>query len=687
MTRFVSLCLCATCALLAALPAGAQTAAIRLNQLGFYPEMPKVAVVIGATQDAFYVTTADGADTVVVGTLAMPYTWTFSNETGRKADFTALTTPGRYNVVVPGIGASYPFEVRARAFQPLAAASIKAFYYQRASTALSPTHAGRWARSAGHPDTQVRVHASAATAQRPEGTLISAPKGWYDAGDFNKYVVNSGISTATLLQLYEHFPAYFNAFALNIPESGNALPDLLDEVLWNLRWMLAMQDPGDGGVYHKLTTANFEGMVMPSQARQQRYVVQKSTAAALNFAAVMAQASRIFRAFPDALPGLADSTLDAAHAAWRWARRHPAVYYQQNTLNQQFSPAITTGEYGDGNVSDEFIWAATELYVTTKADSFLTPHNPFSVQRLDVPAWPNVTALGFYSLLHHADSLTAAANMLAIERELIERADALTNTYRTSPMGVGMGGSVGDFSWGSNSVAANQGMLLLQAYRLSEDPAYLHAALAGLDYILGRNGVGISFVTGYGARTPLNPHHRQSAADGVRDPVPGLLAGGPNPARQDAGGCPAYPSTLPAKAYIDHECSYASNEIAINWNAPLAYLAGALEALLAPGGVPVSVDEAAPGKTGYHAAPTLRVSPNPARDAATVSFTLDAPARVTLSLYDLLGREVARLADARPTTDGAHTYTLRRDGLGSGVYACHLRSSGGLRETALVVFN
>lgn len=93
---------------------------------------------------------------------------------------------------------------------------------------------------------------------------------------------------------------------------------------------------------------------------------------------------------------------------------------------------------------------------------------------------------------------------------------------------------------------------------------------------MGRNGTSYAFVTGYGDKTPMNPHHRPSGADGVEAPVPGLIAGGPNPGQQD--GC-SYPSDIPDQSYVDDYCSYASNEIAINWNAPLVYLGNALEAL------------------------------------------------------------------------------------------------------------
>ncbi|NUQ21065.1 MAG: endoglucanase, partial [Gemmatimonadaceae bacterium] len=134
-----------------------------------------------------------------------------------------------------------------------------------------------------------------------------------------------------------------------------------------------------------------------------------------------------------------------------------------------------------------------------------------------------------------------------------------------------------DWSWGSNGVAANEGVALLQAFRLTADSSYLDAAVAALDYLLGRNPTGYSFVTGYGAKTPHSPHHRPSASDTVAAPVPGLLVGGPNPGQQDR--CAGYPSRLPALSYLDDVCAYASNEIAINWNAPFAYLALAIDAI------------------------------------------------------------------------------------------------------------
>jgi endoglucanase len=139
-----------------------------------------------------------------------------------------------------------------------------------------------------------------------------------------------------------------------------------------------------------------------------------------------------------------------------------------------------------------------------------------------------------------------------------------------------MGQSRRDFIWGSNAVAANQSMVLINAYFITKDKKYIDNALSNLDYILGRNATGYSFITGVGHRPTMHPHHRPSVADGIEDPVPGLLAGGPNPGKQD--NC-RYESSEPELAYSDTDCSYASNEIAINWNAPIVYVANAIEAL------------------------------------------------------------------------------------------------------------
>lgn len=549
-----------------------QGSSIRLNQVGFYTQGPKVAVVPAGKSADFYVVTASDHRRVFSGRLQAARTIDYSPHTMQLADFSTLREAGRYQVEVPGLGYSAPFDIGHHVYHTLAKASVKAFYYHRLSTDIPPAYAGMWHRPRAHEDNTVRVHASAATPRRPEGTVIRSPRGWYDAGDYNKYIVNSGITMSTLMSASADFAAYTDTLHLNLPPHA-AVPDLVDEILWNLRWMLTMQDPDDGGVYHKLTNAKFDPMVMPHAATTPRYVVMKSTAATLDFAAVMAQASRWLQPHQRALPGLADSCLRAAQQAWQWAKQHPQVIYNQEAMNRAYDPDVVTGGYGDQDVSDEWLWASILLYTQT-GDAQYLPQSLLPDDKMPLPSWGQVRLLGYYDILRYPHRWPAA-DVATIKARLLREADKLVTAATQTPYATPMGSTARDFVWGSNAVAANQGVLLWQAYSLTQDARYRTAALANLDYILGRNATGYCYVTGFGQQPVMHPHHRPSIADGVVAPVPGWLAGGANPGKQDK--C-VYPSSVPDEAYVDDDRSYASNEVAINWNAPLVYLVMAAEA-------------------------------------------------------------------------------------------------------------
>jgi len=550
---------------------------IRLNQVGFYPNAPKIAIILTNKRGGFSLQTP-GKKVVYKGLLKKSIQPNFAGQYTWTADFSAYTQSGKYILNVPGVGTSYSFSISKNVHQPVAGASIKAFYFMRASTPLLEKYAGKWHRAMGHPDNKVLVHASAVGQGRPEGSLVSSPRGWYDAGDYNKYIVNSGFSTYTLLSLYEDFPEYMKTVKLNIPESGNGVPDLLNETLWNLRWMLTMQDSIDGGVYHKLTNAAFDKMEMPDKATEPRYIIQKSTAATLDFTAVMAQSARIFRLYEVQLPGFADSCREAALKAWEWALANPHIVYNKYVLNDNFKPKITTGDYGDGNVSDEFMWAASELFVTMKDIKYVHKINLIPDTKMPLPSWSEVRMLGYYSIARNSERVasTGYENIAEIKKRIVGYANSLIKDANKTAYRTVMYKKRANFIWGSNSVATNQGVTLIQAYKITGDKKYLKYALDNLDYVLGRNGTGYSFVTGHGSRTPMHPHHRPSVADNILEPIPGLLVGGPNPGMEDH---IALSSTIPDEAYADNDKAYASNEIAINWNSPLAYLANAIEAL------------------------------------------------------------------------------------------------------------
>lgn len=551
---------------------------IRFNQLGFYPSEEKIAVYTG---DKFFqkfnVIHVEDDLVVFSSSASGPRNSSFSDKKTSVLDLSPVVTPGRYYIELPGIGRSSEFEIKPHILAGVSEAAVKAFYYHRTATPIEPQYAGKWSREAAHFDDQVIVHPSAVSEGRPEGTAISSSKGWYDAGDYNKYIVNSGFTVAVLLALCEDYPGQVAGLNTNIPESSNNTPDLLDEIHWNLDWMLTMQDPADGGVYHKLTTPEFEGFIKPADCKKPRYVVAKSVTAALDFAASMAQASRVFRPYEADYPGFADKALAAAGQAFRWAEANPDKLYVQKAINQQYEPGILTGEYGDSSAADEWFWASAELYLTTKNPKYFDIAGTYRPAKFVLPVWSRVSSLGSFSLLRYRDRLVSPEEKELVDcltNQLLEYASAKLKDVEQSPYNAPYGMHAADFFWGCNSDAASsQGMTFLYAWKLTDDRAYLVNALRNMDYVLGRNATGYCYVTGFGTRSPLYPHHRISATDGVDEPIPGFLIGGPNPGKQD--GCD-YPSDIADECYADVVGSYVSNEVAINWQGLFSYFSSAL---------------------------------------------------------------------------------------------------------------
>jgi endoglucanase len=357
-------------------------------------------------------------------------------------------------------------------------------------------------------------------------------------------VVNSGISTGTLLWTWEMFGPRIKKVRLNLPESGNGTPDILNEIRWNLDWMLSMQD-GDGGVWHK------------------------SSCGTGDFAAVMAIAARAYKPFDAAY---AEKCLRAARQAWTWLEKFPNV-----TFNNP--PGVGTGGYGDRNCGDERLWASAELYRATGDDPyhryFLEHYAEYlkSIRPVGPQTWGSVENLALWTYVLGGGKNAEAAG--AIRQASIGAAGQIVE--RTASNGYRISMTSRDYIWGSNSVVANYGMQLLVANAFQRNPRYVETALENLHYLLGRNTFSLSFVTRVGANPFRHPHHRPSGADNNPEPWPGLLSGGPNRMPQDPAMRKLPAGLPPAKMYLDDQEAYAANEVAINWNAPLVFLlAGAL---------------------------------------------------------------------------------------------------------------
>ena len=540
--------------------------AIRLNQVGYFPNEEKVVVIEGINPAGKIQVKNLQGKTVLKPRNIRQAQSPWGDKTRYVVDISDLKKEGDYEVCVAG--AKAPLRIARHALHDISVASLKLFYLIRSGVPIESQYAGPYARPLGHADTQVLVHPSAASESRPEGTVISSPLGWYDAGDYNKYVVNSAFSIGLMLGVYEENKAYFDRLQTNIPESKNQTADFLDEMMFNMLWLLTMQDPDDGGVYHKLTTPNFEGFVMPKDCHQPRYVVAKSVTATLDFAAVMAQMARLMKGNAD-YPDFSAKAAEAAERAYLWALVHPDAFYRQGDMNKQFQPAVNTGEYGDGNATDERFWAATELYKLTGKTVYKQDALRLMPSDFLVPSWGNVSGLGMLSWLSAGD----AAQADKVRQALQACCDAYVKDTDQSCFQAPYGNHAHDFGWGHLSErCCGMGIALLFADQYVAKGKYRRYALENIDCLLGRNALGYCYVTGFGQKSPMHPHHRPSAADGIDAPFPGMLVGGPNPGQQDKGSNLVYPSSLPDESYVDHADSYASNEIAINWNAALVGL-------------------------------------------------------------------------------------------------------------------
>ena len=543
----------------------APSAAIKVNQVGYLPYTRKLAFVVTAEPATEFLlrNTSDSA-VLFRGQLSSPVYDADSGDRIQVADFSRFQTEGRFYIEVPGVGNSWSFSIGGSVYRRAFYLTMRAFYGQRCGTSVD---LGREFPGFKHAACHLtgRFHPSSDTS----GPRLSV-KGWHDAGDYGRYIVNSGIATAELLWTWELFGHRMKNFSLDIPESQNPMPDILDEVRWNLDWMLTMQDD-DGGVWPKQTSERFADFVMPENDALVSYVIgtdkepYKSSTATADFAAVTAIAARVYKPF-DA--GYARQCLTAAKRAWTWLGKNPNVTFRN-------PDGVLTGEYGDRDARDEILWAAAELWRTTKQPNyeryFLT-HYRAQLHSINAgpPSWQRVGSLALWTyLLDHGSNKHAGQ---AIRQLSLKTADEIVariakNGYRNSLTGK-------DYVWGSNGVVANYGVQLLIANAVKPDAGYAEAALENLHYLFGRNTFSLSWVTQLGENPFRYPHHRPSQADGNSEPWPGLLSGGPNRSRQD----PAMTKLAnlpPAKMYLDDWESYATNEIAINWNAPLVFVLAA----------------------------------------------------------------------------------------------------------------
>jgi endoglucanase len=536
---------------------------IVFDQLGYLPNATKV-FTLRAPSATFSVRATNGAR-VLQGRPGAVRDDAASGDRVQIADISAVNKPGSY-ILETDVGKSVPFEIGPDVYRHALWLSMRGYTGQRCGCNVDLGDG--YSHPACHLEAEFHATSGKTGAYKNHG-------GWHDAGDYGRYIVNSGISTGTLLWTWELSNAAVRNLDLKIPESGGKIPDFLAEIKWNLDWMLTMQD-ADGGVWHKQTSENFCGFVMPQDDHMISYVIgtgaapYKSTGASADFAAVAAIAARCYGPYDDAY---AKTCADAAKRAYVWASKNPNVVFKNPS-------SVRTGEYGDGECRDEMLWAAAELWRTTGDEQYRTAFESGVAYlqtekglRVSTPGWGDLPALALWTYAL-AERKTASSELLSKIRE--SSAHAADNLVRASrENGYGNTMALSDYDWGSNSVAANQSLQLIVTDHLQKNDDYRRAAAENLHYLLGRNCWDLSWVTQLGRNPFQHPHHRPSGADNIAAPWPGLLSGGPNAHPSDPPGR-LMAQGPPMRMYKDDQAAYSMNEICINWSAPLVFLLAAL---------------------------------------------------------------------------------------------------------------
>ncbi|WP_123536789.1 glycoside hydrolase family 9 protein [Halosimplex salinum] len=540
---------------------------VLVDQVGYRPPDPKGAVV-RADATAFTVFDAESGDAVTSGELSDPSEDAASGDTVRHADFSGVSQPGTYQLALgDGSVASHEFEVADGVWGRTLAELCRRYTLRRANTRIEDPVTGL-EFGPGHPqDAEARMYFG--DEFRDEGDTVDVSGGWYDAGDYGKYVTPGAITAGQLLLAYEQHPDTFETGQLAMPDGVSTagretgMPDLLAEVKFKLEWLEKMQRP-DGAVYHKVSGTNWPGMdTSPTEDDQTRYVFGLSTYGTGMVAGVMAMAARIYREF-DA--DFADRMLENARNAQSYLEANPDSEFRRDEGQDDGS-----GGYAKTSDREERFWAAAELLKTTGESRYADYLESELADRFGIA--PPAVTWGNALLLGHWAYYTAEAGdedrQSTIAEQLVADADELVEHVGSEGYRVSL--STDQYYWASAKVAVAKGNKLLLANEIEPNEAYVEAALDQIHYVLGRTPTTYSYVTGSGETAPQNPHSRTVESTGIN--VPGNLVGGPNASADDPELAELIEdeSPPPAKCYLDVTGSYASNEPAIDYAAPLVF--------------------------------------------------------------------------------------------------------------------
>jgi len=522
----------------------AQNQSIHLNSLGFLPLSSKKASIVGETK-SFVIKQVSDQVVVFKGNVSNPVLQKDVNQNVSVADFSSFTKSGKYFLELPDGAKSVEFEISPKVYNQAFYTTMRGFYLWRCGTAVEGKHNGiRYAHDACHMEDGYEDY-QGKPGERRDGT-----KGWHDAGDYGKYVVNAGVTVGMMFMAWDQFQNNLQKFSLDLPETANGYPDFLKELKWETDWLLTMQyTDGLGKVSHKLTRKNFEPFCKPEDDKEKRYFTDWSSAAVADFVAMMAQAARYFDPYDKAY---SQKCLKAAQVSYQFLKENPQ------------DKGFVQGEFNTGGYQtkdkDDRLWAAAEIWETTGNSAFLKDFE-LQAEALNFKIddnwdWDEVANLGMFEYTLSKRTGKNPMILKSIQKNIVAVADTIVLKGAADVYGRPLGGR---YYWGCNGTVVRQVLNLHVANRISPDKKYIQTSQDAIAHIFGRNYYNRSFVTGLGINPAMNPHDRRSGSDNEVQPWPGYIVGGGHT----------------ATGWNDKQEDYATNEIAINWQGALVYaLAG-----------------------------------------------------------------------------------------------------------------
>ncbi len=607
-----------------------QRAEIAANQLGYFAKRDKKATLItDSDKEEEFCLKNESGDTVYTGNTKKFGYDEDSGDNVQTLDFSEFTEKGKYYIETASGKKSRTFEIYDTTdnYSAMLYDGLNYYYQNRSAIEIKEDYItsgdkSSLARAAGHTTDNATIEQTWGYSASSGTQEVSG--GWYDAGDHGKYVVNGGLSVWLLQNMYERAKAKgdtkaFDDGSMSIPENNNSYPDLLDEARYEMEWMLKMiVADGDckGMVYHKVHDVKWTDLGMrPDEDTLERIIKPPTTCATLNLAACGAQAYRLWK---DLDKDFADKCLDASKTAYDAAKKQPEMY-------APLDESVGGGAYGDDDATDEFYWAACELYAATgdskylddmkSSDYYLKVSSKLSsgesVDTVGTFDWGHTSALGNMTLalsdkLSDDDKKTLAKSFSDTSDTYIdlESKQGYGVPYAQSTISYADGDK--GYVWGSNSFVLDNSIVMAYAYDMTGEDKYLNGVVGGMDYILGRNGSDYSYVTGYGSHATTYPHHRFWSGqefEGFPLAPSGVLSGGPNSGMEDPwvkGSGWKKGKIAPQKCYLDHIEAWSVNECTINWNAALVWADSFLceqNGGIVTGAVYVSDDKAEDTKT------------------------------------------------------------------------------------------